>query len=97
MIKIAGSRAHEQHAAQNGATAGTGGVGLAGAARWRALVLVGAPARHGLARPHRAVRCALLGSLFYHPSVTPTGRVCLEGGNSGQGQEFAVALFNSFI
>jgi hypothetical protein len=37
--RIAGSCTHEQHAAQNGATAGTGGVGVAGAARWRALRL----------------------------------------------------------
>ena len=44
--RIAGSRAHEQRPAQNRPTAGTGGLGVAGAARWRALLFAGAPARH---------------------------------------------------
>ena len=44
--RVAGSRAHEQRPAQNRPTAGTGGLGVAGAARWRALLFAGAPARH---------------------------------------------------
>ena len=44
--RIAGSRAHEQRPAQNRPTAGTGGLRVAGAARWRSLLFAGAPARH---------------------------------------------------